>query len=132
MVEFAVVLMLKRIVQFNDSQTELEDSNIKSMQKYIEASNPTKLNNKRGTSEGDISKVDLEIDAEFSRHTAKFTVTEMIDFAALCIFLTSYASLTCIYMTYYCACHDCQKNFSIFLYSVRYIKVLKSNSQICK
>ena len=103
MVEFAVVLMLKRIVQFNDSQIEFEDNNIKSMQKYNDASNPTKLNDKRGTSEGDISKVDLEIDAKFSRHTAKFTVTDMIDFAALCIFLTSYASFNCIYMTYYCA-----------------------------
>ena len=94
------------------------------MQKCI--SNPTKLNDKRGTSDGDISKVDLEIDAKFSRHTAKFTVTDMIDFAALCIFLTSYASFNCIYMTYYCAWQDCQKNYSIFLYSVRYIKLLKS------
>ena len=103
MVEFAVVLTLKRIVQFNDSQIEFEGNNIKGMHKYIKAFNPTKLNDKRGTSDGDISKVDLEIDAEFSRNTAKFTVTDMIDFAALCIFLTSYASLTCIYMTYYCA-----------------------------
>ena len=101
MVEFAVVLMLKRIVQFNDSQIEIEDNNVKGMQKYI--SNPTKLNDKRGTSDGDISKVDLENDAKFSRHTAKFMVTDMIDFAALCIFLTSYASFNCIYMTYYCA-----------------------------
>ena len=101
MVEFAVVLMLKRIVQFNDSQIELEGNNVKGMQKYI--SNPTKLNDKRGTSDGDISKVDLEIDAKFSRHTCKFTVTDRIDFAALCIFLTSYASFNCIYMTYYCA-----------------------------
>ena len=101
MVEFAVVLMLKRIVQFNDSQIEFEDNNVKGMQKYI--SNPTKLNDKRGTSDGDISKVDLEIDAKFSRHTCKFTVTDRIDFAALCIFLTSYASFNCIYMTYYCA-----------------------------
>ena len=99
MVEFAVVLMVKRIVQLNDSQIEVEDNNVKSMQKYI--SHPTKLNDKRGTSDGDISKVDLEIDAKFSRHTAKFTVTDMIDFAALCIFLTSYASFNCIYMTYY-------------------------------
>ena len=96
------------------------------MQKYNDASNPTKLNDKRGTSEGDISKVDLEIDAKFSRHTAKFTVTDMIDFAALCIFLTSYASFNCIYMTYYCAWQDCQKKlFHISVFSYKYHTIEK-------
>ena len=100
MIEFAVVLMVKRVVEFHNNQT-INNSTKSSIATTNEASCQGIAPNITNLKEGRRTNVALE-DVEANKDDASaYVVTDIVDFTALFVFFTSYLIFNSVYIACY-------------------------------
>jgi hypothetical protein len=99
MIEFAVVLMIKRIVELHNNQTinAVRKAATTEKQNSCQVIMLEKINPRNGYR----SNVGFDDDEDISTHSQNYAITDVVDFTALFLFFVSYVTFNCIYMVCY-------------------------------